>query len=99
METKQTIKPCTCLSHDQKERRLNIEVQIPGVEKRDISLDMRKDSFCLSAPRGEDVEYSGCFMLSHSVDPEKAQATYENGLLRIFAPIKDWEHRVNLSIH
>jgi len=33
------------------------------------------------------------------VDPEKAQATYDNGLLRILAPIKDWEHKVNLPIH
>ncbi len=98
METKQTIKPCTCFSHDEKEGRLNIEVQIPGVEKKDISLDMRKDSFCLSAPRGEDIEYSGCFTLSHSVEPEKAHARYENGLLRISAPIKDWEHKVNLPV-
>ena len=98
METKQTIKPCTCLSHDEKEGRLNIEVQLPGVEKKDISLDMRKDSFCLSAPRGEDTEYSGCFNLAHEVVPEKTEAKYENGLLMIFAPIKDWDHRVNITI-
>jgi len=32
------------------------------------------------------------------VESEKAEAKYENGLLKIFAPIKDWEHKVNVMI-
>jgi len=63
---------------------------MPGANKSDIKLDMRSDSLCLSAPRGEDAEYSTCFMLSHEVEPEKTEARYENGLLRIFSPIKGW---------
>ena len=97
MEEKTRITPCTCLSHDEKEGRLRIEVQLPGVDKKNISLEMRKDSFCVSAPR-EETEYSGCFMLSHTVEPAKAEAKYENGLLHISAPIKDWEDRVSLMI-
>ena len=97
MEAKQTFTPCTCFFHDEKEGRLNIEVQLPGVEKKDISLEMRKDSFCVSCNRGE-TEYSGCFRLSHEVEPEKAEAKYENGLLKVFAPIKDWQHKVSLPI-
>jgi hypothetical protein len=30
--------------------------------------------------------------------PEKTEAKYESGLLRIFAPIRDWEHKVNVMI-
>jgi HSP20 family molecular chaperone IbpA len=97
MEERTKIAPCTCFSHDEKEGRLRIEVQLPGVDKKNISLEMRKDSFCVSAPR-EETEYSGCFMLSHMVEPDKAEAKYENGLLHIFAPIKDWEHRVSLMV-
>ena len=59
---------------------------------------MRKDSFCVSARRGEDLEYSGCYMLAHEVVPEKADAKYESGLLTVFAPMKDWGHKVNVTI-
>jgi HSP20 family molecular chaperone IbpA len=97
MEEKNKVTPCACFSHDEKGGRLHIEVQLPGVNKQDISLEMRKDSFCVSADR-EQTAYSGCFLLSHIVEPEKAEARYENGLLHVFAPIKDWEHRVSLTI-
>jgi HSP20 family molecular chaperone IbpA len=73
-------------------------LEIPGVDKKDIALEMRKDSFCVSAPRGEDTEYSGCFMLAHEVEADKTEAKYESGLLRIFAPIRDWEHKVNVTV-
>ena len=63
--------PCACFSHDDKDGRLKIEVELPGVDKKDIRLDMRSDSFCVSAPRGEETEYSGCFMLAHEVSPRK----------------------------
>jgi|SRR3990172_5154164 len=98
MAEKTKVTPCTCFSHDDTGRGLRIEVQLPGVDKKDISLEMRKDSFCVTAPR-QDSEFSGCFMLSHEVEAEKTEANYENGLLRIFSPIKDWEHKVNVMIH
>jgi len=59
---------------------------------------MRKNSFCVSAPRGEDAEYSSCFMLSHEIEPEKAEAKYDSGLLKIFAPMKDWEQKVSIQV-
>jgi len=37
-------------------------------------------------------------MLSHEIDPEKTEAKYDSGLLRIFAPIKDWEHKVSVTV-
>jgi HSP20 family molecular chaperone IbpA len=37
-------------------------------------------------------------MLAHEVKPDKTEAKYESGLLQIFAPIKDWEHKVNVSV-
>jgi HSP20 family protein len=92
------VMPCACFSHDDQGGRLRIDIELPDVDKKDISLDMRKDSFCVSAPRGEDTDYSGCFMLAHEVMPEKTEAKYESGLLRIFAPMKDWEHKVNVTV-
>jgi HSP20 family molecular chaperone IbpA len=98
MNNRSKITPCACFSHDDKDGRFKIELELPGVDKKDIKLDMRKDSFCVSAPRGEDTEYSGCFMLAHEVVPEKTEARYESGLLRVFAPIKDWERKVNVMV-
>lgn len=98
MTTRLKVNPCACFSHDDKEGHLRIEMELPGVDKKDISIEMRKDSFCVSASRGEDTEYSGCFSLAHEVLPEKTEARYESGLLRIFAPIKDWDRRVNVTI-
>ena len=97
MEQRPKLTPCVCFSHDDAQGRLKIEVQLPGVDKKDIALDMRKDSFCVPAPRG-DTEYSGCYTLSHEVEPEKTEARYENGLLRIFCPIKDWEKRFHIMV-
>jgi HSP20 family protein len=98
MSEKTKLTPCTCFSHDEAGGRLKIEVEMPGVNKNDIKLDMRHDSFCLSAPRGDDAEYSSCFMLSHEVEPEKTEAKYENGLLRISSPIKGWENKVSVQV-
>jgi HSP20 family molecular chaperone IbpA len=91
--------PDVFFAHEDQAGRLKIEVELPGVDKKDIALDMRRDSFCVSAPRGEDTEYSGCYMLAHEVMPEKAEARFDSGLLRIFAPIKGWEEKFTVTIH
>jgi HSP20 family protein len=98
MNNRMLVTPCACVSHDDKNGRLKIELELPGVDKKDISLEMRKDSFCVSAPRGEDTEYSGCFMLAHEVVPENSEAKYESGLLTISAPMKGREQKVNVMI-
>lgn len=98
MNNRIVVTPCTCVNHDDKIGRLKIELEIPGVDKKDISLEMRKDSFCVSALRGEDTEYSGCFMLAHEMVHENSESKYESGLLTISAPMKDWEQKVNVMI-
>lgn len=95
---KTKLMPDVFFAHDDQMNRLKIEVELPGVDKKDISLDMRKDSFCVSAPRGEDTVYSGCYILAHQVMPERAEAKYDSGLLKIVAPIKNWEEKVNVTI-
>jgi HSP20 family protein len=97
MNGKTKIMPNVYFSHDDQGGRLKIEVELPGVDRKDINLDMRKDSFCVSAPRG-DTEYSGCFILAHEVQPDKTEAKFESGLLRVFAPIKGWEEKVKVQV-
>ncbi len=98
MNNRIKVTPRVFVSHDDQEGRLKIELEMPGVDKKDIRLEMRNDSFYVTAPRGEDTEYSGCFMLTHEVMPDKTEAKYESGLLKIFSPMKGWEHKVDVTV-
>jgi HSP20 family molecular chaperone IbpA len=84
--------------YDQKEGRYYFELDIPGVDKKDISLDMWGENFCFWTKK-DGSEYSACYMFPHYVEPQKAQAWYENGVLRVYAPLKDWDKRTHVEIH
>jgi len=71
---------CSYLSED--DNRLNIEVNMPGVDKEKIRLRMVDDSFSLTAP-GKDVEYAAASAFCCPVNAGEAQAVYENGCLKI----------------
>jgi len=89
--------PLTRYWYDQKEGRYFFEFEMPGVDKKDISLDFWGENFCFQAKK-DDAEYSGCYMFPHFVEPDKAKAHYENGVLRVFAPLKDWEKRTHVEV-
>jgi len=74
MDNKTGITPVACVSRDDQSGSFRIEMEMPGVDKKHISLEMRKDSFCVSSLRGQDTEYSGCFNLAHEVVPKKTEA-------------------------
>jgi len=87
---------CSYMSEDN--NRLNIEVSMPGIDKTDIQLQMVDDSFSLSAP-GKDVEYVTASAFCCPVNAAEAQATYENGCLKITVPLKDpFENAVRVAI-
>jgi len=89
------IEPCTYFFPDDKTGRLGIEVKLPGVEKKGITLEMKNDNFCVRALKGEDFEYSGCFVLPQEIEFDKRVARFEDGLLRIIAPkVRSWTDRV-----
>jgi len=93
------VTPEVCSYTDEEHNRLTMEISLPGVKKEDIKLKMHDDSVYLSAPR-EDVEYVTAFAFCCPVVPGKAEAKYENGLLRINAPFKDvMEDAVSVSVH
>ena len=78
------VSPTACVHHDRE--NYTIVLELPGVAKEDIEFEMTDTSFCFRAPRN-DVEYFGCWVLAHSVEPKKAKATFKNGLLNVTAPL------------
>jgi HSP20 family protein len=82
---KPTLAPTMYMDHDDK--KYYIQVEMPGVKKEDLELEVSDQSFCVRGAR-EDIELLGCYVLAHAVDTEKAKAKFDNGLLNMEIPIK-----------
>ena len=95
---KTRISPAVCAMPDEKHENLHIEIELPGVEKEDISLQTHKDSFFIKAP-GDDLEFAGSYAVCCPVEVEKARARYRNGLLSIDIPcLKTQEHAKQIPV-
>ena len=84
-KAKPEVLPDVTIDHDKE--KYHIEIELPGVRKEDIQLDVGDQSFCVKAP-AEDITYSCCYTLAHAVDPKKADATFNNGLMKLWLPLK-----------
>jgi len=80
--------PILAMYHDDKRQLLTLEVELPDVKSENITLLMHENSFYLKA-FSEMVEYFGSFFLDGPVDPEKATAVNEKGMLTIKVPYKE----------
>jgi HSP20 family molecular chaperone IbpA len=82
------VTPEVCSYADSEQNTLNMEISIPGVKKEDVNVRMTDEGFYLSAPR-EDIEYVSALAFCCPVQQDKAEAKYEDGLLKIKVPFKD----------
>ena len=82
------VAPDTVAYADGENHKLVLEFAIPGAPSDTIDLKMLEDSVHLTAP-ARDIEYVAALALGWPVKPDKAEATYEHGLLRIEVPFKD----------
>ncbi len=82
------VAPVTLAYADGEHHKLIVEFAIPGAPTETIDVKILKDSVYLLAP-ARDIEYVSALALTWPVTPEKAEAIYENGLLRIEVPLKD----------
>jgi len=63
-------------------KRLILEIVLPGVKKDQIQLKSLKDFFMLRASR-ENIQYVLDLELNMEIIPDKTKAIYEEGLLRV----------------
>src|SRR5439155_15705317 len=82
------VAPNTVAYADRDNRKLIVEFAIPGAPTDTIDVKILEDSVHLTAP-ARDIEYVSALALGWQVKPNKAEATYEHGLLRIEVPFKD----------
>ena len=82
------VAPVTFAYADGQHDKLIVEFAIPGAPTESIDVKILEDSVHLLAP-ARDIEYVAALALGWPVKPDKAEATYENGLLRIEVPFKD----------
>ncbi len=92
------VAPATVAYADEGMNKLIVEFAIPGAPTETIDVKVLKDSVHLLAP-ARDIEYVSALALGWPVKPEKAEAIYEHGLLRIEVPFKDpMEDAVKVAI-
>jgi HSP20 family molecular chaperone IbpA len=94
---KALISPRVWPHHDEDEKNLVIEVELPGVSKDDVKLEMTDEGFCVSGERPEFI-YRACYKFLHDVEFGKAGAKYNNGLLVITVPFQKTRSPVQVEI-
>ena len=89
------VAPDAVFYHDAE--NYTIIVELPGVHKKDIEFEAMENGFCLTAPR-DDIEYKGCWVLVPKADPDKAKATFSNGLFKAVIPLAERVASVKVAI-
>jgi HSP20 family molecular chaperone IbpA len=92
------LSPVISAYPDDKYENLEIEIVLPGVEKKDISFKITEDGFYVRASK-EGVEYADSYAVCCPVCPEKAVARYSNGVLKVTVPYQQpFENAINVKI-
>jgi HSP20 family molecular chaperone IbpA len=92
------VAPNTVAYADEEKDKLVMEFAIPGAPTDTIDLKLLPDSVHLTAP-ARDVVYVSGQALAWPVKPDKAEAIYAHGMLRIEVPFKDpMEDAVTVAI-
>jgi|PlaIllAssembly_1097288.scaffolds.fasta_scaffold210877_2 HSP20 family molecular chaperone IbpA len=81
-----TLMPCMYINHDIE--NYYAQVELPGVKREDIVLEVMENGLCLKGKKGEN-DIAGCWMLAHPISVDSVKARYESGLLDIVLPLKN----------
>lgn len=95
-EFKPLLSPIVNIDHDRE--RYKILIELPGVKREDIDLEVSESSFCIRASR-PDAEMAGCYFLAHPVEPDETYATLDDSLLNVQIPFKVPIRGKHITIH
>jgi HSP20 family protein len=73
---------------DDKENKLKIIAEMPGVQREDIKLEVLEDKLIIRAEHG-DRKYETSVPINAKVETSTASATYNNGVLEVSMKLKD----------
>ena len=83
---------------DNEHKNLLVEIELPGVAKKDIQFKLHEDSFYIHATK-DGVEYATSYSICCPVKADKADARYADGLLTVKIPYKQpFEDAVEVKI-
>ncbi len=92
------LSPVISAYPDDESENLEIEVILPGVEKKNITFKITEGGFYVKATK-EGVEYADSYAVFCPVRPEKAVANYSNGVLKVKIPYQQpFEKAVDVKI-
>lgn len=86
----ETREPFVDVLVDEKERVLKVVAEMPGVEKKDIKIEVLGRTLVLDAEHGE-KKYHTKIPIKQKVDENSSKATYANGILEIRFKLKEEE--------
>jgi len=84
---KVVVPPAVSAYHDEKDENLIIEVELPGVKKKDVKLNMTDEGFCVMGERTDTI-YERCYAFLHEITLDGARAKFDSGLLTITVPFQ-----------
>ena len=71
------------MSYEDREKDIVFTIDMPGVSKKDINIEIEEHSIKVSAENGGKRKYNYSRKFKPAVDPETAKATFTNGVLDI----------------
>jgi HSP20 family protein len=88
MQKSETREPFADVIVDDKEKVLKIVAEMPGVEKKDIKIEVIGHTVNLDAENG-DKKYHSKIPIKQKVDEDSVKATYSNGILEVKFQLKE----------
>ena len=71
------------MSYEDRDKDIVFTIDMPGVSKKDIDINIEEHSIKVSAENGGKRKYNYSRKFKPAVDPESAKATFTNGVLDI----------------
>lgn len=91
------VQPICCCGIDEDKQKVIGDVDIPGVEKKDIEIHAFEDGFRLKAAR-QGMIYSGVYHVGCKINPANIEATYRNGILHLEMPIAEMPNETRITV-